>query len=437
MAGSALEKENKETQKNSLSSPSLNVIFHHLQNEFCPKITAAAREFWDAELNFTLVELAEKPNPLWKENDFFVTRIKSGQEADFIIKISDTAADVLLSSSIGRQTSTNSEDTDTLNLKDITELEANILKSFNEFLYKGISDLFLDAKQINSVLHTVNTEKTLYLTFYVYSGSQDMAGRIILLFPQFILKKLVPVQPPEILPDIDLFNNSLVEVDIAVGKTFATLDEIKALELDDIVLLDDSNIHIMYLNSLRGAAINVNPSSQLVISMGNENENWGDYEMTEQQSRNKSIWDSLEVEVEASFEKIKMKLGSLREITEGLVIDVASVANNKIFLDVEGRRIAAGELVIVGDKYGVKITEVLNEEKQAKSSEAQRHAAEQSTKPPVQVNPTPAPIQQNAPEEDGEVGEDLEIEEDFDEEDFELEDEDEEEEEELDDEEEQ
>lgn len=433
MAGSALEKENKETQKDSLCSHSLNVIFHHLENEFCPKITAAAREFWGAELNFSLVELAEEPNPLWKENDFFVTRIKPGRETDFIIKISDAAANVLLSSSIGRQTSTSSGDSDTLNLKDITELEANILKSFNEFLYKGISASFLDAKQINSVLHAVNTEKTLYLTFYVYSNSQDMAGRIILLFPQFILKKLVPVQPPENLPDINLFNDSLVEVDIAVGKTFATLDEIKALEFDDIVILDDSNIHIMYLNSLRGAAINVNPGSQLVISMEDENENWGDDEMTEQQRRNKSIWDSLEVEVEASFEKIKMKLGSLREITEGLVIDVASVANNKVFLDVEGRRIAAGELVIVGDKYGVKVTELLNEEKQAETPALQRNVAEQSAKPSAQANPTPAPVQQNVQEEEDEV------EEDFDEEDFELEDEDEEEEEEegLDDEEEQ
>jgi flagellar motor switch/type III secretory pathway protein FliN len=258
-----------------------------------------------------------------------------------------------------------------------------------------------------------------------------------LLFPQFILKKLVPVQPPETLPDIDLFNDSLVEVDIAVGKTFATLDEIKALEMDDIVLLDDSNIHIMYLNSLRGAAINVNPSSQLVISMENENENWGDDEMTEQHSRNKSIWDSLEVEVEASFEKIKMKLGSLREITEGLVIDVASVANNKVFLDVEGRRIAAGELVIVGDKYGVKVTELLNEEKQAESQTSQKPAAGQSATSTAQSNPMPAPtpVQQNLREED-EVEEDLEIEEDFDEEDFELEDEDEEEEEELEEEEE-
>ncbi|MCK7485725.1 MAG: FliM/FliN family flagellar motor switch protein [Bacillus subtilis] len=58
----------------------------------------------------------------------------------------------------------------------------------------------------------------------------------------------------------------------------------------------------------------------------------------------------------AEFKKIKMSLGELKQITEGLVIDIASIAQNEIVLHVDEEKIASGELIIVGDRYGVKIT---------------------------------------------------------------------------------
>jgi flagellar motor switch/type III secretory pathway protein FliN len=433
MAGSALQKENSDAKRGKgdlLKDPLLNVIFQYLQSEFCPRVTKAGREFWGAELKFSLSEIANKPNPLWKENDFFVTRINPAREVDLVLKISDAAANILFLDSIGKKTS-GKGDPYSLSLKEITELEANILKSFNEFLYKGVSDLFLNPKQIHSILHTIHEEKTLYLTFYVYLDSKQAAGRIILSFPQFILKKILPLQPPENLPDINKFNDSLVEADILIGKTFATLDEIKALELEDIVILDDSNIHIMNLKSLRDIAININPRSSLVVNLEEDNTDSGDIGMTEQRNT-KSIWDSLEVEVGASFEKVKMKLGSLREITEGLVIDVASVADNKVFLDVEGRKIATGELVIVGDKYGVKVTGIIDE---AKTDEERRVGARGASQAPIPAQKPASHASNSAPKTATvtnvveETEEDVEIEDDFDEADFDLEDEIEEEEE--------
>jgi len=76
----------------------------------------------------------------------------------------------------------------------------------------------------------------------------------------------------------------------------------------------------------------------------------------------KNMWDSIQIEVGAEFEKVKMSLGDLKQISEGLVMDIGSVYENKINLKVEEKIIANGELVIINDRYGVRINEVFAEE---------------------------------------------------------------------------
>jgi formylmethanofuran dehydrogenase subunit D len=60
----------------------------------------------------------------------------------------------------------------------------------------------------------------------------------------------------------------------------------------------------------------------------------------------------------AEFETIKISLGDLKDIQEGLVVDVSSVYNNNVSLKVGEQVVAEGELVIVNDRYGVKVTKV-------------------------------------------------------------------------------
>src|SRR5690606_10240822 len=75
---------------------------------------------------------------------------------------------------------------------------------------------------------------------------------------------------------------------------------------------------------------------------------------TETQSR-KSIWDNLEVEVTAAFNPIKLPLKQVKEMEQGLVIEVGGLMDNAILIEVEGQPIAWGELLVVGDKFGVRI----------------------------------------------------------------------------------
>ena len=87
----------------------------------------------------------------------------------------------------------------------------------------------------------------------------------------------------------------------------------------------------------------------------------------------KDIWDNVQVDVCAKFPKVKMSLGELREMSEGVVVELDSIYGNEVVLEVENKNVAKGELVIIGYKYGVKITEIF--------SQAEPVQAEGTTKP--------------------------------------------------------
>ena len=184
---------------------------------------------------------------------------------------------------------------------------------------------------------------------------------------------------------------------------------------------EKSNIHTMHLKEFQDINININPNSSLIINFDNE-ENGDINIVNEVKGKNRDIWDSLEVDVNASFEKIKVKLGDLREITEGLVIDIAPIVNNKVFIDVEGRQLATGDLVIIGDKYGIKITEIFDEAKSREvekiEEEAVEHCQELEQEEQSKEIEEPDKI-----EETNDEDENIEIDEDLDDSDFEIEEE--------------
>ena len=138
-----------------------------------------------------------------------------------------------------------------------------------------------------------------------------------------------------------------------------------------------------------------------------------------------NLWDSIQVEMGAEFDKVKISLGELKNIEQGLVVDIGSVYQNNITLKVEEKTIAIGELVIVNDRYGVKINKIFAEPKPQQEEVTEEYPQEQM------------PLGEEIPQEHQEIGEkmptgydemppqeDVQGDEDFDYSDFELEDED-------------
>ena len=147
------------------------------------------------------------------------------------------------------------------------------------------------------------------------------------------------------------------------------LNDVKNLEKDDIVLLENSSAAKMILKYGNYCCdVRIAPNPAIMIDYDNFDENGGK-SMTGPDIYN--MWDTIQVEIGAEFEKVKLTLGELKQISEGLVVDIGSVYDNKIDLKVEDKIVASGELVIINDRYGVKINEIFTEEKQEASDNAQ------------------------------------------------------------------
>ena len=164
----------------------------------------------------------------------------------------------------------------------------------------------------------------------------------------------------------------------------------------------------------------ITPNPGLIISVDNSE---GEDMATNMPPEN--LWDSIQVDMGAEFDKVKISLGELKNIEQGLVVDIGSVYQNNITLKVEEKTIATGELVIVNDRYGVKINHIFAEPKPQVQEEVHELPQEQM---PMGDEPLP--------EQPQEIGEEMPMEyesmpqegvqgdEDFDYSDFELEDED-------------
>lgn len=163
---------------------------------------------------------------------------------------------------------------------------------------------------------------------------------------------------------------------------------------------------------------NINPNMGLEHPLDGD----GGYKMDEN-TENTNLWDSIEVDMYAEFDPVKITLGNLKKIEEGLVVDIAALYDNKVTLRVENKVIGHGELVIINDRYGVKISDIV-EKGQMEVEDMQSAAPQPNPVQQAQPQMQQAP-QQDAPPEpmpapEPQPGE----EEEFDYSDFELEDED-------------
>lgn len=317
--------------------------FGWFDDTFVPPVQEASDEFFDKGFEFKLVSISENMNVLTKSESFFVTKVQVGPRNDIFIRISQSAISVILDKILGK---TNKR----FDLSSISDLEAKIITSFNDYLYEKISG------NINKENLTKYPEE-INMSYFVRNMSSDESARFVISVPKQMLNPLTLAEPENPLND-RIFKDALSEVNLHVGSTMFSVNDIKHISVGDIVVFENSNSHEMTLvcdNILQ--KFNLNPNEELIIPY---DYNGGD-EMDNSQNIT-NLWDSLQVEMSAEFDKIKISLGELKDIQEGLVVDISSVYNNKVSLKVGNKIIAKGELVIINDRYGVKISNVTAED---------------------------------------------------------------------------
>lgn len=392
------------TEALSTSTNELLTEYNWFDSVFNCALQNASDDFLLGGIHFKLISVSRNMNALFQEDSYFVTKIKVDERSEVYIRSSDKAVKTILERSLGASKVP-------FQINQITELEAKLITAYNDNLYNFINSNFIPQ-------HYDGTAKKFdisHLTFMIRDDETKCCGKIIVSFPCNLIEPQ-EIQRGEPKFSTESFLESLVEVNISVGTTSFTVKDLKSLEVEDIVVLDNSNIQIMNLDYMGYTKeFRIAPNPALIISV----DNGGEEEMTSNVPPT-NLWDSIQVEMGAEFDKVKISLGELKNIENGLVVDIGSVYNNTITLKVEEKTIATGELVIVNDRYGVKINHIFADPQAAPAPQEMPEMQHEELRQEMPHEEMP----QEPLQEMGDVPQEGQGDEDFDYSDFELDDED-------------
>lgn len=322
---------------NSIFFDELYKNFSWYDSIFTPVVKSCSSEFFYDGFEYKLESISSNMNILSQDETFFVTKVKINSKNDVYIRISQPAINVILDKVLGKNNKN-------FELTEVSELEARVITAFNDFLYESLSPNFTiePNRRYSEIIH---------LTYFIKSEVSDSAAKFIISVPKDILAKPEEKELKVRFNDMD-FADSLIPVNLHIGTTTFPLMDIKKLDIGDIVVFENSNCSEMTLicdNIVQ--KIKVRPNEKIIepydMSGGDDMDN-----------TNTNLWDSIQVDMSAEFEKVKVTLGELKSIEEGLIVDLCSVYDNNISLRVGGKLVAMGDLVIINDRFGVKINKV-------------------------------------------------------------------------------
>ncbi len=347
------------------------------------KLKERIKEFLLYDYNLKLIGICEKDNTiLFNGEDYFVTKIKLNKENEIFFRISMSLIDSILTNILGPRENGFSTES-------ISELEAKILTELNDFIYKGISPFFIKNQ---SKEENINCNHV-HITF-VTKDKNDNLGKLILSIPVMILPiSQSPVN--NVGPfNIGSFPKYKSYVKIISGKSDLTLYEIQHIEVGDIVVLEKSNIKMMTIDILgHQKDFAINPDTSIITGI----EDGGESMENNVTTGSINMWDIIPVEITAEFDKVAITLGELKQISEGVIVDVGTIYENKIYLKVENKPIAKGELIIINDKYAVRVDEVFTD------APKQEQQAAQPVPTPQRQNSVPQQQKANQQEESSKV----------------------------------
>lgn len=390
---------------NSTDYKELYAQYNWFADNYPAVVQQSSDEFFLEGLQFILIGISKNINTLMDKEAYFVTKVMIDKLHDMFFRTSEKAVGIILDRALGKPNSR-------FNLNRLTDLEAKIITSFNDYMFNSLAKFLSPARP---ELKRSNFD-VVHLTFLIKDTNTNQVAKFIITLPDELLNPDVVTSQEDKFDYAD-FATSIIDVAIKVGTTRFKLIDVKNIDIDDIVVFDNSNTNHMVLKFRDyEKEINLNPNLGLVIPVDNDGGN-------EEMADNTNLWDSIEVEMSAQFDTVKITLGELKNIEEGLVVDLTSIYDNKVTLSVEDKPIARGELVIVNDRYGVKIDEVIAK---APKSEVQAGNSEliQQTGSDDFSDETMDMGEEEITHENTEGGEQNSEEDEFDYSDFELEDDD-------------
>ena len=363
------------------------------------------KSFWGLSVRVVFFGVSDKPQYYWRMDDFHVSQLSlenaaaKGQAppaqekaAMATLRLSDSACDVLLDRVLGGLATP-------FSFKQLSPLEGTILNEFSRdvlaCLKKGLIKKNTRASDA-SLLHLIWVIQPEPMPYQPEQGSGGVkpavladipVGKIVFSVPPGALKHwnaLASFPQEETVPD-SFFFHSHVAQSIYLGSTKVQLADLEQLESEDLIILENSHADRMSLTDLASGQrvpfpVTIHHPQRITIPYTQE---FATME-TQSHSVKQSLWDNLMIEVDASFEPIKLPLKQLKQMSEGLVIEMGDLVHNRIALQVEGKTLAWGELLIVGDKFAVRVSQVASE-----SHESPEFNAEPQHAPPALMSGPP------------------------------------------------
>ncbi|MEB3286744.1 MAG: FliM/FliN family flagellar motor switch protein [Vampirovibrionales bacterium] len=359
-----------------------------------PALEALLGSFWGKGIRLRFFTASPKVHYFWRQDDFYVSQAGN----NIHIRLSDNGCALLLDKALGKRDE--SAAAQTFSFSALTGFEASLLTTFSKealtFLAKNlIQPASLKPSAPNTPQKAITAENPLIHLIWVLAGetetnekqiafasdTQNEAGKLILSLPLAALKipPLNALSPAaeEHFPEQWVYH-AMSTVTLGIGSGKLPVSAIEEIEPDDIIVLENSSVsQLSLINPLNQEQAGF-PVKLLHPKAITRSDIKLDLDAPKNDARNpqeahpmspnatntmdsdsrQALLDSLMIDVGAQFTPVKMPLHQIKQMSEGLIVEVGDLVHNEVLLTVEGKPLALGELVIVGDKFGVRVVAV-------------------------------------------------------------------------------
>ncbi len=366
--------------------------FATLGHSLCPVLSKEVDAFWGEASHWQFQGVWMKLPKSWQQ-DFLVSHNASlprkGDHFEAVaipysVHLNTPLCEEMLTFALG------SKNAHTVAPNKLSTLENFLLQQFLNVSSQRLVDSILPQKSIMPTDSPLHSEGMVSFVFTQTDASLqegcETFAKVILQLPLLALKATVPdvpVLPKQSWETLLAWQASqgisfYSPVTLVAGLSTLQVAELKTLEVGDLIVLEHSHIERLGL---------MHPETQIIQAFAihahlNQLEHFdprfADWHSSTQTPKGnpsmmyphsqvpletqESLWDQLHVEVHAEFKPMRLPIQELRHMTQGLLIEVGDLLHNEVQLVTNQNTIAHGRLVVVGDKFGVLLTQVPGQE---------------------------------------------------------------------------
>ena len=326
-----------------LNEPLMNNMFEWSCENI--ELSDIVQSFFNINVRTKLSAILLDPNPdnwigvaaSWEENN------KSG-----IIRIDAKLTEFLLSNAFGELDSNQP-----FNIKNLSEIELHILQGFLTKLEGKMKEYWeVDAK------HPFLTD-IIYLVWLVESLNKEI-GRIAFGIPACFKPKSKQTKDKDA-TDINKLANTGIKVPISLimGSTKLPLTQLKTLENGDLLIFEESDTSLVKWQLGDIGIVLPEEDHPAYLKEIEDIEELVIESMKKTKINEEDPLSSLPLELSAEFQKVLIPLKQVLELKSGGLLPLGPVLDSELTLTAQGKPVAKGELVIVGNQFGMRITELL------------------------------------------------------------------------------